>query len=139
MRPLFLSLVLITLFSCNRQYPEAMVPYLDGYWEIERVTMPDGSVKEFGMSGTVDYIVVQGDSGVRKKVVPRLDGSFLVNDAAEQFTLKLESDSLHLHYSTPFDQWKESVLQAGDDQLEVLNRDGKRYRYKRYSGFTADK
>jgi len=131
----FLLLVLL-LFSCGHD-PADQKAKLGGYWVIEKVEMPDGTEKLFQLSTTIDFIEVTGDSGVRKKVQPKLDGNFLANDAAEKFLLNIENDSLHMYYKTPFDSWKETVLQARDSVLVVLNIDGKIYSYRKFAGFSA--
>lgn len=128
----FLIITFLLVLSCAKQDPEAQMANLGGYWEIEAVVLPNGSVKTFGMSNYIDFIQITGDSGIRKKVSPQLDGSFLVNDAAEKFDIRIEHDSLNLYYYTPFDRWKESVMYAADGKLEVLNKDGKLYRYRRF-------
>ncbi len=129
----FLSL--FVLISCGRQDPSLQIEKLNGYWEIKSVAMPNGDKRDFGISTTIDFIEVTGDRGVRKKVTPKLDGSFLVNNSAEKFTLKIEEDSLRMYYETPFDSWKETVMQVEDSLLKVKNRDQKIYSYKRFSTF----
>jgi hypothetical protein len=109
---------------------------LGGYWVIEKVEMPDGSERQFQMSTTIDFIEVTGDSGVRKKVQPKLDGSFITSESAERFKLKIENDSLNVYYNTPYDSWKESILKARDSLLVVRNKDGKIYTYAKFKGFS---
>ena len=133
----FVLPLLCTLFLSCGQDPNDQKTHLAGYWVIEKAEMPDGTEKLFQLSTTIDFIEVTGDSGVRKKVQPKIDGSFLTNDAAEKFNLKVENDSLHMYYETPFDSWKETVLQARDSVLVVLNRDGKIYSYRKFAGFSV--
>lgn len=135
MKRLLTSIILLILISCAKQTPEDMIAQLDGYWMIEKVEMPDGVEKDFRLSTTIDFIEINGDFGVRKKVQPQLDGSFLTNDSAETFELKIENDSLNLYYQTPFDSWKESVLKTGDSLLKILNKEGKLYTYRRFRKF----
>jgi len=136
-RSLYIILSII-LLSCGKQDPSEMKNKLSGYWEIEKVQLPDGSERSFGINTTIDYIQVSGDSGVRKKVSPRLDGSFMVNNSAEKFNIKIENDSLNLYYHTPFNSWKETVIVARDSLLQVLNRDGKVYTYRKFRAFKLD-
>jgi hypothetical protein len=131
----FLYLFVPLLISCLGADPDEQKTKLGGYWVIEKVEMPDGTEKLFQLSSAIDFIEVTGDSGVRKKVQPKVDGSFLVNDSAERFDLKIENDSLHMYYKTPYDSWKETVLQARDSVLVVLNQDRKVYTYSKFSGF----
>jgi hypothetical protein len=128
-------LLAIVFGSCDRQDPKEQINYLNGYWEIKKVTKPDGSSKEFGISMLVDFIEIKGDSGVRTKVSPKLDGSFVATKAREKFNTKIEGDQLILMYATPYDQWQETVLKAKDSVLEMVNAAGNTYLYRRYQPF----
>ena len=133
---LFISLFFI---YCKKESPEEQIQFLTGYWEIEKVKLPDGTSKEFTPNLTLDYIQVDGEQGFRKKVTPLLDGSFLTNDSFEKFYLKTENDSLRLYYETPFDKWTETVLKAKDSILVIQNSDKKVYWYKRHKAYTTNK
>lgn len=128
-------ITIVCISSCTRQDPKEQIQYLDGYWSIVKAVLEDGTEKDFSISTTIDFIEVEGASGVRKKVQPKLDGTFLTSDDAETFELKIENDSLRLYYTTPFDSWKETILIAKDSSLVVLNRDGKTYFYKKFTKF----
>lgn len=125
----------ISISSCAKQDPKEQTQYLGGYWSIEKAILEDGTEKDFSMSTTIDFIEVNGTTGIRKKVQPKLDGTFITSNNAETFELKIEDDSLRLYYSTPYDSWKETVLKAKDSSLTVLNRDGKTYVYKKFAKF----
>ena len=132
-----ITILLITVFfiSCEKPNPEEQRENLSGYWEIVNVKMPNGKKKDFTVNTIVDYIEVKGDSGVRTKVSPKLDGSFRTNGTSENFTLKIEEDSLRMYYKTPFDEWKETVIKAKDSTLIVKNRDNKIYTYSKFEKF----
>ena len=121
--------------SCARQDPMLQKEKLGGYWEIVSVTMPDGNKKDFSINAVVDYIEVSEEKGVRTKVSPQFDGSFINNGVTEKFELKIEADSLRLYYETPFDKWKETVLIATDSLLKIINIDSKIYTYKKFRKF----
>ncbi|MAP53386.1 lipocalin family protein [Altibacter sp.] len=123
------------LFSCDTQTPEDQKERLGGYWEIESVTLADGTKRDFGMSPVIDFIEVTGDSGIRKKVAPKFDGGFTVTDSSEKFQLAIEDDSLRIYYNTAFDSWKETVVFVKDSMLKVKNQDQKEYTYRRYRKF----
>ncbi|PVW13584.1 lipocalin-like domain-containing protein [Marixanthomonas spongiae] len=129
------AVIATVLISCSQQSPEEQLQHLSGYWEIESVEFPDGSKKEYSISTTIDYIEMDGTQGIRKKVHPRLDGTFKVTKDAESFTAKIEQDSLQLYYKTPYHDWKETVLLAKDSTLHVLNKEGNIYKYKKFSIF----
>ena len=61
-----------------------------------------------------------------------MDGSYVTNGMTENFTLKVENDTLFMLYTTDFDQWKEAVIEAKDSILVVKNEDNKIYTYKKY-------
>ncbi|HPE84281.1 MAG TPA: lipocalin family protein [Aequorivita sp.] len=127
--------LLVFAISCEKPNPEAQKQNLSGYWEIKSVKMPDGEKKEFDINTVVDYIELKGDTGTRTKVSPKFDGTFTTNGVAENFTLKIEEDSLRMYYKTQFDAWKETVIEAKDSTLTVKNRDNKIYTYSKFKKF----
>lgn len=131
-----LSLVFL-LVSCSDN-PESYAKSLNGYWEIQEVTLPNGEKRGYEINTLIDYFEVEDTIGFRKKVAPQPDGTFQVSSDVEEVRLQMQNDSLHLHYSTPFDNRKETVLEANDDNLVLLNPDGKKYTYKRYKKITLD-
>ena len=138
MTKLFSILFLISsvcIVSCGNHDPNEQKQHLNGYWTIEKVVLPDGTEKNFRMSTTVDYIMVTGNEGIRKKVQPKLDGTFETGKTVESFELRIEDDSLRMYYHTPYDSWKETVITAKDSSLVVVNRDGNTYFYKEFSPF----
>lgn len=140
MRFKFALLIVILFFlSCEKPNPEAQKQNLNGYWEIKSVKMPNGEKKEFDINTVVDYIELNGDNGSRTKVSPKFDGTFTTNGVAENFTLKIEEDSLRLYYKTSFDEWKETVIDAKDSTLTVKNRDNKIYTYSKFKKFDFEK
>jgi len=120
------------VISCADKHPKDQIQFIDGYWEIKSVEMPDGSIREFTVNTSIDFIEVNGDSGVRKKLMPRLDGSFKEFPTREKFTFVIRNDSLLMYYQTPFANWMEKVIEATDSILIVENKDRKAYVYKRF-------
>lgn len=105
---------------------------LNGYWQIESVRLEDGTLKDFRFSPLVDYIELNGNQGVRKKVTPKLDGTFEVTRSSEAFTLIIENDSLKMLYETPYSNWQETIIAIAPGRIKILNREGKIYTYKTY-------
>lgn len=130
-------LFLFVTISCSKPNPEEQKEKLEGYWEIKNVE-GIGKTKDFTVNLILDYIEVNGDHGIRTKVNPKLDGSFENNGMADEFTLKIEEDSLRMYYKTPFDEWKETVLEATDEVLKVKNKDNKIYTYSKFEKFEFD-
>ncbi|MEO1029953.1 MAG: lipocalin family protein [Bacteroidota bacterium] len=132
-----LSLLLLTL-SCSKN-PETYIPHVEGYWEIEEVTLPNGEKKQYQFNETVDYISVNDSlRGFRKKLKPGINDTYFTSDDAESFVLKIENDSLNVYYKTPYAQWKETILEASSTQLKVSNQDKVVYVYKRYTPINLD-
>lgn len=120
------------------QTPEEKIENLNGYWEIKQADLPEGFTKEFRFSEIVDYIQVDSAAGFRKKVRPQLDGSFITSDDEEIFNIKIENDSINLYYTTPYAEWKETVISSEEDELVILNPDGIIYTYKRFTPYTGN-
>ena len=132
----FLLLLVVLIVSCGKQDPSIQKTKLAGYWSIESVTSSDGNKKDFSINAIIDYIALSEEKGVRTKVAPKFDGSFNNNGTSESFRLTIEDDSLRLYYTTPFDNWKETVFLVTDSVLKIKNRDSKIYTYKRFRKFT---
>jgi hypothetical protein len=129
---LFIILTILLLNGCSKN-PETYIEHLEGYWEIEEVVLPDGTKKSYTYNDTVDYIEVSDSmNGFRIKLKPLFDGSFETSKDSEQFTIKIENDSLNLYYKTPFDSWKETILIATEDQLKIINKNKAVFIYKKF-------
>jgi hypothetical protein len=129
---LYILLFTTLLLSCSKN-PETFIPHLTGYWEIDEVTLADGSKRDFNYNEMIDYISVSDSLvGFRKKLKPNFDGSFTTSEDAENLKIIIENDSLFIHYKTPYAKWREAVLNANDKQLLILNNQNVLYLYKRY-------
>ncbi|GGG57751.1 lipocalin family protein [Bizionia arctica] len=129
---LFLILTILLFGSCSKN-PEKNIEHLLGYWEIKEVQLPDGSKKNYTYNDTVDYIEVSDSlTGFRVKLKPRFDGTYETSKDSEQFTIKVENDSLNLYYKTPFDSWKETILLATGEELKVINKNKVVFLYKKF-------
>ena len=134
MKKIFSILIFfIALTACNKPDPKAQIQNISGYWEIIKVELSKDSVKNYGMSQYIDYIELKDSTGFRKKLQPKLDGTFIDTQNSEKIKASIEGDSLRLHYTTPFDEWTETVLKAEDSLLVIKNRNGKIYHYRTYT------
>ena len=126
------------ILSCSKD-PETLIPHLNGYWEIEEVTLSDGSKKSYTYNDTIDYIEITDSlTGFRIKLKPNLSGTYETSTDKELITINIENDSLHLIYSTPFANWKETVLNANKDELLIVNANKDMYLYKRHEPLDLD-
>ncbi|MBP2832347.1 lipocalin family protein [Aquimarina sp. U1-2] len=120
----------IVLLSCTTYNPETFRSYIDGYWQIDKVILADGTEKAYTFNQTIDFFEINDTTGVRKKLQPKLDGSFLTSSDSEMFTLKIDNDSLRMNYSTALSSWTETVVSAKEDQIVIKNEAGNLYFYK---------
>lgn len=132
MRNCMVLLLSLMIFGCTEN-PETLIVHLNGYWEIDAVTLSDGSKRDYTFNDTIDYIEVSDSlTGFRRKLKPNLFGSYETSKNLERFSIKFENDSLNLYYQTPYDTWKETVLEASETHLLVANANNNVYLYKRY-------
>ena len=116
-----------------------MLPYISGYWEIDEVTLSNGTKKDYNFNDTIDYIEVSDTlSGFRRKLKPNFAGTFETSRDEEYFRIKIENDSLNVYYQTPYAKWKETILHATKDQLQIINENKDLYLYQRYMPINID-
>jgi hypothetical protein len=128
----FIVFLFLLLVNCSTN-PETYIQHISGYWEIEEVILSNGTKHSYNYNPTIDYISINDSLiGFRKKLKPSFDGSFSSSKDLEKITLKIENDSLHIYYKTLFSEWKETVLNATDEQLIIININKDVYLYKRY-------
>jgi len=129
----FLSIILILILaSCANKVSSEDLVHLDGYWEIEKVKFPDGSTKEYTINAMVDYFQVADKTGYRKKVQPRLDGSYQTSDDAEKFTIHESNGEFLLHYKNNLSEWEEKITLLTANQCVFVNQEQIAYHYKRF-------
>ena len=126
---LFLSFLVI---SCQQKIKPEDISKINGYWEIEKVGFDQGEDKQYGMNESYDYFEIgKNNSGIRKKVMPQLDGSFIVNDTYENVKIRFTDDKVFIDYVTPYAKWTEELIAVSEDKLVFKNQEKKEYYYKR--------
>lgn len=127
-------LIIIIICTACTNNPETYLQRINGYWEIQEVTMADGTKRQYSINETIDYIEINDSLvGFRKKLKPGINDTYYTSDDAEAITAKVEGDDLILHYATPYSTWKETVLEASKENLKVVNENNVVYLYKRYN------
>ena len=97
MKKIILSIALLLALSCSES-PDKMLPFISGYWEISEVKKDNAIIKSYTISTSVDYFQVNDDnSGFRKKVMPTLEGNYIVNEHETPFILKIDRNTLTIH------------------------------------------
>jgi hypothetical protein len=138
MKSIYFSFLFLFLISCNHTIDRSKLNDLNGYWEIEKVVLKDGTEKEYKMNETVDYIFYKDQKGFRSKVIPQFDGGFLSNKTKENFTILEEDTYTVVAYKTDFATWKEKIIKIEKDKFEVENENGITYYYKRHTLIQLD-
>ncbi|SCX79231.1 hypothetical protein [Flavobacterium caeni] len=127
---LFLCVVGV-LGSCGKKVEMADVPKMNGYWEIQKVVLPDGSEKDYKINPVFDYFEIKDGRGIRKKVMPQFNGKYLVNDLSEAVKVVAKGQKIYLAYTTPYAKWQEELVSLTDSTMVVANEEEKEYHYKK--------
>ena len=119
------------LVSCAKVSKEE-TQKLNGYWEIKKVILADGSEKDYKINMTYDFFKIDKDyKGFRKKVSPQLDGKFLADDSSEALEVIDKDGKIVLNYKTDYATWKEELKSISDEKMVVLNQQNIEYHYKK--------
>lgn len=129
---IFVVLLLVGCQSTPDKISEKELAKLNGYWEIEKVTLADGSIKQYNVNTSIDYIQLDGLEGFRKKMQPKLNGTYQTSDDAEKFKLIKENDHFVFYYHNDLSEWSERLLNVSADHFTVVNEAGIRYDYKKF-------
>ncbi|WP_318639706.1 lipocalin family protein [Flavobacterium ardleyense] len=132
---LLLSVVLITA-SCTQKITPEDMEFLNGYWEIEQVVFADGNHKDYKVNETIDFFKINGEKGIRQKVKPQFDGSF-IDGPSEDIRIEHLNDQVFIHYKTDFSEWKEHIIELNDNDFIVENEKKIQYKYKRHVPFSV--
>ncbi|HQE34167.1 MAG TPA: hypothetical protein PLQ70_05815 [Flavobacterium alvei] len=124
--------VAFLFISCQQKIKPEDIAKTNGYWEIEKVVFEDGKSKDYTVNDSYDYFQIgKNNSGFRKKVMPQLDGTFLVNDTQESVKVRFEKDKVFFDYVTSYAKWSEELTAISDDKMVFLNAEKKEYHYKK--------
>ncbi len=131
MKKIYALFFVLILSSCHQKIVQEDLSKLNGYWEIEKVVLPDGIEKAYAINETFDYFQIQSNKGFRKKVKPQFNGRFLVDDQSEKVEISIDQEQVLLFYSTPYAKWKETLVVLTDDNLVLVNKAKIAYHYKK--------
>lgn len=130
-KSLVIAFIAVLSISCKPKVEVTDIAKISGYWEIEKVVFPDGTTKEYGINEVYDYFEIKSNKGIRKKVMPQLDGTFLVNDAFEKIAIKENHEKYYINYSTSFSKWQEELISISNQEMVLVNDSKIEYHYKR--------
>ena len=122
---------MLLFLSCSKKIEATDIDKMNGYWEIEKVVFPNGKEKKYSINEVYDYFQIKNFIGIRKKVTPTLEGTFLVNLDAEKVTIKEGKDKFIVHYATFYNQWDEELISISKEEMVLKNDNATEYHYKR--------
>jgi len=125
---LFLCLFLV---SCQQKITPEDIKKINGYWEIEKVTFKEGEDKEYKMNENFDYFEIVNNKGIRRKVRPQFNGTFLFNDDFENVKVRFKGEQVFLDYTTAYAKWTEELIRLSDDEMVLKNDQNNEYEYKK--------
>ncbi|PIF30946.1 hypothetical protein CLU81_1404 [Flavobacterium sp. 9] len=132
MKNTFIILALLLLFvSCKQEIKPTDIAKLNGYWEIEKVVFDKGEQKDYGVNESFDFFEIKNNKGIRKKVMPQFDGTFLTSDSFENVSVRFKDNQVFLDYKTDYAKWSEELISISDKELVVKNQEKKEYHYKK--------
>ena len=138
MKKIITLLLASLLYSCQSDVIN-YIPYVEGYWEIVSATKDQKKIKDFKISGTIDYFKINDNlSGYRKKVTPRFDGAFEISQDQSNFKLSIEDHQLRINYNNNGIAYKEQIMRANETSLIISNSNGFSYTYKPYEPLIFD-
>ena len=130
-KSLIITFIAVLTFSCQSKVASTDIPKINGYWEIERVDLPDGDHKEYRMNEVYDFFEIKKNKGFRKKLMPQLDGTFLANDASEQVEIIKSDDKDFLKFKTEYATWQEELISISEKEMILLSNKNIEYQYKK--------
>ena len=139
MNRIFLLSLLLLFMACGDKITSSELQHLNGYWEIQKVVFPQGDTKEYNLNTTIDFITLEHNTGFRKKVQPKLDGTYITSDDAVSFRIINVDGDFKLHYSNDLNQWEERIIEISKERLTVVSEENIRYYYKRYQPIVVEK
>ena len=133
MKQLVLLISVLLFYGCTeKEVSEQDLQYLNGYWEIQKVEFPDGQIKDYKANTVIDYIKLEKGKGMRKKVQPKLDGTYLVSDDEESFELIKANEGFSFYYKSNLSERQEQLKALDSLSFSTQNEEGLIYYYTRF-------
>lgn len=105
--------------------------FINGYWQISKVTDEDGNKKEYPINEVYDYFEIKSNTGFHKKVQWQPDGTFLVNDLQETVKVITANEEVLLDFSSKYGKHSENVESLSQDEMVLVSKDQIRFVYKK--------
>lgn len=124
----FFGVILLLVICCSEN--KTQLDALAGYWEIDFVEHKgEQFIPKVGQP-LYDFYHLEDFKGVRKKVVPKFDGSFQTSKDQTPFVVIKQNEELILQFKTLWDTWSEQIMYLDSTKL-ILFHNHNQYHYKR--------
>lgn len=138
MKRIFLTIITVLLLTaCGQEVKPEDISKINGYWEIEKVILPNGEKKEYKVNETIDYFHVANKAGFRKKVMPQLDGKYLETGTSEKIETATVDGKTVINYDSGYAKWQEEIIELTSEKLVLKNEAKLEYHYKKPIPFTV--
>lgn len=127
-----LYLFVLLLASCHSKPNSDDLKKINGYWEIEEVVFPDGNKKVYQVNDVIDKFELTNNKGIRTKVKPQLDGTFLNSNLNESVQIIDSNSTYYLKAKTNYATWIEEIEFISKDKLVLEHQNKTVYHYKRF-------
>ena len=131
-----LIILFIFTLSCNKQIN---LDFINGYWEIVSVSKNNQLIKEYPFSNAVDFFIIDSlNNGFRKKIKPKINGSFEITLHEIPISIKNNNNSYEIKYNSPGNQYVETINKLDQNRLVIKNSEGIMFSYKRFEKYFDD-
>ena len=131
-----LIILLFFIISCDKQIN---LDLINGYWEIVSVSKNNEFVKEYPFSNAVDFFIIDSlNNGYRKKIKPKINGSFEITLHEIPISIKNNNNSYEIKYYSTGNQYVETISKLDQNRLVIKNSEGIIFSYKRFEKYFDD-
>ena len=130
--------IFISLSISCFQKQEIDTSLLNGYWEIQSVKKDNKLLKTYPFSGIIDYFEVENGKGLRKKVMPKIDGKFETSLHKINFNIFQKNGEATIEYFDKNNIYSETIVKLDSTELFITNKENYIYHYKVYEKLNFD-
>ena len=137
MKKITLFIFISLNFSCfEKQVID--ISLLNGYWEIQSVKQDNKLLKTYPFSGIVDYFEIENGKGLRKKVMPKIDGKFEASLHKIDFNIFQKNGKTTIEYIDKNNNFTETIVKLDSTELFITNKENYIYHYRVYEKLNFD-
>ena len=128
-----LIILFFFIISCDKQIN---LDLINGYWEIVSVSKNNEFIKEYPFSNAVDFFIIDSlNNGYRKKIKPKINGSFEITLHEIPISIKNNNNSYEIKYYSAGNQYVETINKLDQNKLVIKNSEGIIFSYKRFEKY----